>query len=1360
MDETPGLATAMGHGPIGRAHLEGKDTESVKVLEMAGTVVMVQESGGLPVSLERLPDIVKKCAEIYRARHPPSMPVDKSTTSKSSGTSRAAQTPTATEKKIRNAPQAPSAGASEEPPVVAQLDTGNHGIVKDAVLYSGKHRGRTFGAVYDSYPDYCTWILSQGDQLSAKSLVDFGRYIRLRKNQEHDRRVQGYMAFEDNGSEDILLAVLDTGCNQTCHGALWMKRYMEHCGLEYQPLDQTTGRSLKGIGGPVRALGKRVLDISLQLADGTLAHGTVESTELADSEAPLMSCQAQKQLGIVLDMGEHKAYSKVFRQHLDLVDRDGLPALRLLPLAENETKTYAMTAVEENEVDEDEADFWEQHGEAWVRVHVAPRKELYNPRREPSQEVDIEEKIQDYLFRKTVAIAVASGERTEFRDTDWRITREEEDVAEEVGGIWKGYTYFYKDVQHYHAETDVRQADIPGPPEAIHSAYAKFDEEKPITMKPGQKKVLGECARAMERSDTVLWAELRDKKPYQKVKRLLPRGCRTFLLEIFAGAATLTSLALGYGLPAAQPVDLMLDGSNLLDPKVRQQIWEQVEFEDPFLTAIAPVCAPWSSWHSVNIDKIGAERIFAQRRLWYPALEWVAKLVRQRTERGREVVLENPWGSLLWHLRCIEKLYGISHPVTEELLEVVAFDQCEYGLCDVETGLPHRKATGMLTASRAIKQRLSQKCSGMHQHQPLEGGRRAKLAAQWPVELCDAILQGAMEELQAVNCSVVFAAENYTEEQEEFGMIDGVFGENDVGVGFPSPLNGQEMQREETLEESTEVQQPEFEKERRRKWLRIDRQKRLAIRRLHHMTGHASNEAMMRVLRSAGTAPEVVSACRSFRCQACLERKRPPPPSSVATAPPYKFNHQLSCDAFEIVDSAGAKHTVLSLVDLGTKFHVAGRVSDGGTPSSKVCADFINLSWFAWAGAPKYFVCDQGVHNRGKVASLMRSFGVEIRLAGRQAPWQIGRTERHGGILKSMLKRVMTAQQVSGESDVAAAISYCTQTKNNCYNHDGYVPAQWVLGKIPPDISSLTEDTETEALGVHQDIVEEDGEYGRRMLIRQWAKEAFMYVDSSQRLRRAMLRQSHPLRGPYHTGDLVSYHRRGRWFGPARVLSMEGKSIWLVHGGMTVLVPETACRPASVEEIRRRQALETRPAGARAKRKYEDLLEDEEEQLPFSEEAVPNTEVEQIPYFDFGRPSSTAASPLAEPNTDLEATESPRALEDLGEEAREPERQVTQPEQEPGENVAANPSTTPSTSTTENQNVNDASGVTEPENVATNPSTTSTSTTQNQDAIDTSGVSVSPLQSAMWRSVEGLDGHPRARTVSTKGSEEVQEEGG
>ncbi|CAE7591026.1 RE1 [Symbiodinium sp. CCMP2592] len=1219
--ESESTAASMGYGALGNRNLEGPDTEAVKVLEMAGTVVMVQESGGMPVPLDKLPGIVAKCAEIYRNKNP---------RGKSSAPPMPAVQP-AQPVPSRQQMQPGAAQASQEAarPATATGLAQDYGITGKAQLQAGKHKGRTFEYVYQEFPDYVDWILSQGGNIQAASLQNFERYIRARRIREHTARSQANMALEDElPCEGTLLAVLDTGCNQTCHGALWMKEYMK-----------------------VKALGRRTLHIAIQLADGTLATGTVESTELEGSTAPLLlSCRAQKQLGFVLDLDEHTVYSKVFGQHLELVDRDGLPSVRLLPLTPEEgPEHFAMMAGSDQEApmaeadtleESEEHDYWEQQGDAWVRVHLQSRSLLYDPRIEPSQDNDIEKAVLELPYRRTVTINVQTGEQVEFRE-QWLQQRPGEcDVTEEVGGEWTGYTFFFRDATH--CNSDSRENSIPL--EAV--SFATFDEEKPINLSRAQRRHLQEGREGLERHDATLWAQLAS-RPALKAhtsQRLLPKGCRTLLLELFAGPAALTTIATAMGVCCAGPCDLM--NHKLLNPEGRQELWDHIQHEDPYVLAVTSLHAPWASW---TADGLGdgspkSHQTTAERRMWYPVISWIMELTKDRARRGREVLLEAPWESLFWQLRCVERAVGFRQEATQEPIDVIHYDLCSYGATDCRTGLPVTGPTGMMTTSKAIKEDLVKHCPG-HRHHQLGKGQLAR----WPQELGETMIHALLRELGDLNCPAVFAAEENTEEHEEFGLVDGILNDDDVGGDLPPPVDHQEMKREEHLEEEQPQGQPQFEQERKKKWLAIDRNKRLAIRRLHHMTGHASKEAMVRMLRSAGTSADVVAACHHFRCQVCQERQQPQRPSSTTTAPPYRFNHQLICDAFEVVDAAGQKHTILSLVDSGTKFHVAGRVAPGGTPSSKICADFINNAWLSWAGNPKFFQDDN--------------------------PWQIGRGERHGGILKAMVKRLVTAHQLSGEMAISSAVTQSATVKNAMYNHDGYVPAQWVLGRLPHDVTSILGETTVENLGPHQETDDPETVFGRTMQIRQWAKECFIYLDSNQRIRRAMLRQAHPQRGPYQSGDIVSYCRRGRWYGPARVLTQEGKSsLWLVHGGMTLLVAETSLRPATTEEIYRKQALSLRPRWSRtpAKRKYEDFLLDEQEDLPFKERAADFDGPNQVPYFDFGPTAAPTMATEAEPRAEIEDV----VLTEANPE-EEPTRQVTQPEQEP---LGPGPATPPTES--------------------------------------------------------------------------------
>ncbi|CAE7485137.1 RE2 [Symbiodinium sp. CCMP2592] len=1269
-------ARAMGLGALGTATLDGGvDTAAVKVLEMAGTVVMVQESGGLAVPLSRLPEIVQKCTEIYLRR------AAGQNMAPGSSQPAAPPPPQPRPQPLREAPRRTEAA----PPKAAGASEPT-GITDDALLHSGKYKGSTYRDVFYRYPDYVDWVLSQGGNLQAKSLVDFHRYALAKKREEH---------------EDHLLAVLDTGCNQTCHGSDWLRSYCRASGVEPTPLEETEATGLNGIGGKVRSVGKRTFTITLQLQDGTLAEGTVESIELAGSTAPLLlSCRAQKQMGLVLDLEEGTAFSKKFGRHLEVVDRDGLPAVRLLPLQDPAEPAgqehFAMSAIEEEEDGPrpaDEKDFWQYQDGGWIRTHINSRSFLFDPRREPTEDPEIDAEVCGLPFRRTVAIGPHGGLQNEFRD-HW-LNLETENVEEYQDGPWTGYTYFTKGPPEQTTEEPGKEVSL----------YAAFDEEAAArrVLTKGQKRHLAESADAALKKDAAMWSQLVEEPSYHNVKRLLPKGCRSFLLEFFAGAAAVTLMASSLGLPTSVPVDFHTPQGDLTKPEVRQQLWDYVETEDPYLMVIAPTGLPWSRSPARRNRELQEER-----KHWYPVAQWLSELIRHRVRKGRQVALGSSWGSWLWELRCFREAYGEEDPITNQNLEVISFDRGAMGSRDCRSGRVCRLLSGMMTTSLRLKTQLCQVASPG----PATQAGKVVVPMCWPPRLCDTVIKAAYVELQDLHCAVAFAAEDGLEEAEEFGLLDAV-GPGEEPPPLPEQAPPEELQRQEHLEETTPTsEQPVSEKERRAKWLGISRNQRLAIRRLHHMTGHASNEAMMRMLRSAGSSPNTVAACRHFRCQVCLDKQEPTRPRSVAEPPVYKFNHQIECDAFEIRDAAGQKHTILSVVDSGTRFHVAGWVAPGGTPTSRACAEFLNTAWFSWAGAPRIFSSDQGVHNRGHVAALLRANGVEIKMAGVKAPWQIGRAERHGGILKAMMKRVIAMGHLTGEFAIKAVASQCAATKNSSFVHAGFAPSQWVLGRIPYDGTSLVQESAQEQLGTHQAIVDQEDQFGKNLLIRQWAKEAYVYVDASQRVRRAMLRQSHPVRGPYHAGDLVSYHRRGKWHGPARVLGPEGRSsLWIVHETVT-----------------------WDRAGGRHKRKYEEFLEDVEEDLPFSRD-IPvyaegeETAANQVPFFDF----VTASSPA------VPAPPSPGETQEPVQEAADfpttaPERQTTQPEQEPLEEQPG--------PTTSGENPTTSTSLGSPGPMLEDQPPPTTTSAENPTTSTSTGVPLSNLQEAMHRSVDALDGVP------------------
>ena len=464
-------------------------------------------------------------------------------------------------------------------------------------------------------------------------------------------------------------------------------------------------------------------------------------------------------------------------------------------------------------------------------------------------------------------------------------------------------------------------------------------------------------------------------------------------------------------------------------------------------------------------------------------------------------MMEHPWTSAAWGIKCLEDFLASNpfHEETNEPVEVVKIDQCQYGLRDVQNGLPHKKSTGLMLSSHFMKKRLNKQCDGSHEHQQLEGSNRTRLAQQWPEELCHAILSGAYEELLYGTLHQAFPVEEVFERHEEMGGMDGIHSEQDLApLVKKRRIDEPELQREEMLLEQSAHETKEDrlvmeqEEKRRRGWLTLPREKRLAVRRLHTMTGHCSNVALMRMLVASTADKDVIDAVKFFQCQVCKETEKDQHPRVTKETRPSSqmhFNYELSADVFEIHDSEHHRHSILSLVDLATHFHVAVRVAGGGTPSSKACADALNVSWIAWAGAPTFFVADQGVHNRGKVAHLLTVMGTTIRQTGARAPHQLGVGERHGGLLKEIMKRAIHERQIKGAEDIAALCSESARVKNLFINQRGYSPSQWVMGYQPQDITSLNNNDLEQSLGLHQSLLDaEEGaqdSFAKQLLIRQ-----------------------------------------------------------------------------------------------------------------------------------------------------------------------------------------------------------------------------------------------------------------------------------
>ena len=257
---------------------------------------------------------------------------------------------------------------------------------------------------------------------------------------------------------------------------------------------------------------------------------------------------------------------------------------------------------------------------------------------------------------------------------------------------------------------------------------------------------------------------------------------------------------------------------------------------------------------------------------------------------------------------------------------------------------------------------------------------------------------------------VAFPAEAAAEMRDERGSTLDDPGNDTTPVPLDEDLSKAVDREKDLLDAMPLPGTPVDEAERRRSWIALPLRVRTAIRRMHRQFGQPPSTVSVQILRAARAPPEYIQACRHFRCISLPKWALPKD---------YVFGRNLGIDVLEVKDVADEPYLCLNILDLGTTFQQVVLLRQGlGSPSSRECLDSFVSLWVGWAGWPQTLSCDRGVHNRGVFARTLAPHGVLIHQAGVESPEQIGRVERHGGLFKAVLKRMITEHAVRGFDDI------------------------------------------------------------------------------------------------------------------------------------------------------------------------------------------------------------------------------------------------------------------------------------------------------------------------------------------------------
>nr|CAB3262901.1 uncharacterized protein LOC100184952 [Phallusia mammillata] len=312
-----------------------------------------------------------------------------------------------------------------------------------------------------------------------------------------------------------------------------------------------------------------------------------------------------------------------------------------------------------------------------------------------------------------------------------------------------------------------------------------------------------------------------------------------------------------------------------------------------------------------------------------------------------------------------------------------------------------------------------------------------------------------------------------------------------------------------------------------------------ALKKLHVQFGHASEENLLKLLKNANAwkkdyATVISDVVQS--CEVCAIHKRPVARPVVSLPWASDVNETVAMDLHEIEPGLWYYH----MIDLFSRFSCAVIIKSKS--SSVIVKNFLKY-WISIFGAPKHVLSDNGREfDNQEFRDMCAKFGISVKTTPAYSPWSNGVCERHNMILTNILQKV----KMESACDWDTCLAWSLSAKNSMINNNGFSPNQIVFGRNPHLPSILTDSLS--AL--------EDG-YGTvesHMAALHTARKAFVTSQTSEKIRRALRKQTRQTGQIFNIGDQVYYKRddQAKWRGPGKVLGQDGAVVFIRHGGQFI----------------------------------------------------------------------------------------------------------------------------------------------------------------------------------------------------------------
>ena len=638
----------------------------------------------------------------------------------------------------------------------------------------------------------------------------------------------------------------------------------------------------------------------------------------------------------------------------------------------------------------------------------------------------------------------------------------------------------------------------------------------------------------------------------------------------------ITKEAAKEGMRQGSSIDLKT-GYDLSKPADQRRAWRALQAEDPDLIMICPPCGPFSQMQAINYSRMSMQRAVALLGEGLHHLEFSMKVYEWQVRRGKIAIFEHPDRSKTWEEECVQRILRMPQ------VERVRGDLCEFGLKVSPSDRPSLKPTGFMVNSKYLARRLAKRCTGSHEHQALEGGTLTKQAEVYPPGLCKAIVKGLKEEVEEKELkhswmgywpafNEVFEGDGEEEGSDLEDRLDeevDCAGQHLPGRIVASPDDPDSDEEDQEEDESTPPRGGGVP----RGVSEADKRK---IKKLYANLGHPSTEDFVRALRMARAREEVWRYVKSeFRCDICESHQKPKLNRPATIPRSYAPGRTIGVD---VVFFPGVRPQdtipVLNITDWGSCYQVLEPLD--GTKAEHVWGKFMK-SWGRTFGIPEMVVVDQGREFLGAFSRRINEAGAVLKTIGARAPHQQGRTERHGGLAKSMFLRVRDQVAPDTREEWESLVHAVEAAKNRLYNRSGFSPAQRQIGQNIRIPGSLGSDDPFDSTLIRHGA---GSEVQKLIAMREAAMEAFVKQTTADAVKRAE-RAKTRIRRDFKAGEVVFVYRkpiqrrtirapsdtkRAQWVGPGTVIICEGPNIWVSMRGEVWKCAKEQVRPATMEE--------------------------------------------------------------------------------------------------------------------------------------------------------------------------------------------------